>query len=47
MKKIPSILVAVMAAFVGTSYAALAQETTKPNVIVMMVDNLGWGELGA
>ena len=23
-----------------------AQEQTKPNVVVMMVDNLGWGELG-
>ena len=25
---------------------ALAQDHTKPNVVVMMVDNLGWGELG-
>ena len=25
---------------------ALAQDQTKPNVVVMMVDNLGWGELG-
>ena len=23
-----------------------AQEESKPNVVVMMVDNLGWGELG-
>jgi arylsulfatase len=46
MKKIPSVLVAVMAALVGASQVALAQETAKPNVIVMMVDNLGWGELG-
>lgn len=25
---------------------ATAQETAQPNVVVMMVDNLGWGELG-
>ena len=25
---------------------AIAQQTDKPNVIVMMVDNHGWGELG-
>ena len=25
---------------------AYAQETKKPNVVVMMVDNLGWGEIG-
>jgi len=25
---------------------AWAQNPAKPNVVVMMVDNLGWGELG-
>ena len=30
----------------GVTPSAWAQGKTKPNVVVMMVDNLGWGELG-
>ena len=35
------LVVFVMAFAVNNSYA-----TEKPNVFIMMVDNLGWGEIG-
>ena len=33
-------------AFLSSFPVAALSATDKPNVIVMMVDNLGWGELG-
>ena len=31
---------------VGITKAASAKSENKPNVVIMLVDNLGWGELG-
>ena len=42
MKKSISTLIAVLIVAVSS----FAQETAKPNIVVIMVDNLGWGELG-
>lgn len=47
MRKLMCLLAAtVVMAYMSAAQLAFAQEPTKPNVIVMMVDNLGWGELG-
>ncbi len=46
MNKIASVLLAAIAAFAGTAPLAFAQETEKPNIVFMMMDNLGWGEIG-
>ena len=39
-------LIALLFTFPFLTTFAGAQDQTKPNVVVMMVDNLGWGELG-
>lgn len=36
----------VVSATIGFASIASAQEQQKPNVVLMMVDNLGWGEIG-
>ena len=46
MEKIARILIAATAALLVPAQLALAQETEKPNVVFMMMDNLGWGEIG-
>ncbi len=42
------VLGALVAVLTGTTISyAYAQEIEKPNVVFMMMDNLGWGEIGA
>ena len=44
MRKIGSVAIALL--FMLWPLASAAKNAPRPNVIVMMVDNLGWGELG-
>jgi len=46
MPKIAGIVFALVAAVFAISQLAFAQEANKPNVVFMMMDNLGWGEIG-
>jgi arylsulfatase len=47
MTKIAGFLLAAIAVLFATPQLAFAQGTKKPNVVFMMMDNLGWGEIGA
>ena len=40
------ILILTFALAASSGSKAVADDATKPNVVVVMVDNLGWGELG-
>lgn len=47
MIRIPLCLASFIAGFAGAPSVVIAQDDTQPNVIFMMTDNLGWGEIGA
>ncbi len=46
MKKIARNLIAAIAALSVPAQLALAQEAARPNIVMMVMDNLGWGEIG-
>ena len=47
MNRTAGFVAATIAVLLATPQLASAQETKKPNVVFMMMDNLGWGEIGA
>ena len=46
MSKIARILVSAVVILVGYSQETFSQNVEKPNIVFMMMDNLGWGEIG-
>ncbi len=46
MSKIVCILVSTIVILAGYSQETFSQNVEKPNVVFMMMDNLGWGEIG-
>ena len=46
VKMVSRFFAAALVALSMTAPLAIAQETQKPNIVLMVMDNLGWGEIG-